>query len=248
MTEQEKEIKNRLHELAERAYSRGRFVFSTFLSVTELSVLFSDMGTLSYAEPIVFGGFEGAERAIVRFGACDYEEAFPITVIKVSPLNEKFADELTHRDYLGTLLNLGIDRSSLGDITKHGHGAYVYCLNSMAPFILENLKRVKHTDVKCEIVENAENTVREKVSESYFLSSLRADCAVAAVYKLSRDDAQAYFNAERVLVNGKICARPSKELSLGDVVAVRGKGRFTFAEIEGESRKGRLRCKIEKDK
>ena len=63
----------------------------------------------------------------------------------------------------------------------------------------------------------------------------------------SRAEAEKYFDAERVFVNGRLCARPSRELNEGDSVTVRGKGRFIFAEILGESRKGRLRVRVERD-
>ena len=67
------------------------------------------------------------------------------------------------------------------------------------------------------------------------------------MFSLSRTEAEKYFDAERVFVNGRLCVRPSRELHEGDGVTVRGKGRFTFAETAGESRKGRLRVRVERD-
>lgn len=247
MTEEEKQWQNRFSELAERAYERGRYAFTDFLSPTEMQYLYVAERELSYAGIRLWGGFVGAERQVARFGNCDYEEKFPVSVLKISPVNMKFAEELTHRDYLGALVNLGIERSTLGDILLSGGSAYLYCLERIAPFIEENLKRVRHTDVRCERTESGVFENRERISETLFLSSLRADCAVAAVYRLSRTDAAAYFEAERVFVNGRLCTRASRELSAGDGVTVRGKGRFAFAEVVGESRKGRIRCRIEKD-
>lgn len=247
MNEEEKRWRNRFSELAKRAYDRGRYAFTDFLSPLELQYLYAAEKELSYAGVTVWGGFEGAERQVARFGKCDYEEAFPVVALKILPVNARFAEELTHRDYLGALVNLGIERSTLGDIVSSGGEAYLYCLGRIAPFVEENLTRVRHTGVRCVRTEGGLSEKRERTSETLFLSSLRADCAVAAVYRLSRADAAAFFEAERVFVNGRLCARASRELSEGDGVTVRGRGRFTLAEVTGESRKGRLRCRIEKD-
>lgn len=247
MNEEEKNWRNRFFELAERAYARGRYAFTDFLSPAEIGYLYAAEREISYAGMRLWGGFEGAERQIARFGNCDYEEAFPVAVLKISPANAKFAEELTHRDYLGSLLGLGIERSTLGDIRLSGEGALLYCLERIAPFVEENLARVRHTDVKVSRAEGREPERAEKRSEVHFLSSPRTDCAAAAVFSLSRAEAGKYFDAERVFVNGRLCARPSRELNEGDSVTVRGKGRFVFAEILGESRKGRLRVRVERD-
>ena len=247
MSEEERLWKNRFAELAERAYARGRYAFTDFLSPVEAEYLHACEREVSYAGVRLWGGYEGAERQIARFGSCGYEEAFPIAVLKITPVSERFAEPLVHRDYLGSLTGLGIERNTLGDIRLSGGGAYVYCLDRIAPFIAENLRRVRHTDVKAEKTEAGKIAAGEKKSEFHFLSSLRADCAVAAVFSLSRTEAEKYFDAERVFVNGRLCARPSRELHEGDGVTVRGKGRFTFAETAGESRKGRLRVRVERD-
>ncbi len=248
MNEEERQWKNRFTELASRAYTGARYTFTDFLSLAEIQYLYAAEKEIGYAGITLWGGFEGAERQIARFGACPYEEDFPIACLKISPAHKKFAEPLTHRDYLGALLNLGVERSTLGDVVIAGEEAYCYCVSRMATFISEGLTRVRHTEVKCERSECAAVfEKKEKTSETFFLSSPRADCAVAAVYRLSRGDAEAYFEAERVFVNGRLCTRCSRELQAGDGVAVRGKGRFVFAEISGESRKGRLRCRIEKD-
>ena len=247
MNEEEKAWRNRFSELARRAYERGRYAFTDILSLAEVQYLYAAEKELGYAGIALWGGFDGAERQVARFGRCDYEEAFPVVALKISPSNVKFAEPLTHRDYLGALVNLGIERSTLGDICAAENGAYLYCLERIAPFIEENLKRVRHTDVSCERAEKTVFEAKEKNSEILFVSSLRADCAVAAVFHLSRTDAAAYFEAERVFINGRVCTRASRELNAGDGVTVRGKGRFVFAEIVGGTKKGRLRCRIEKD-
>ena len=104
-------IKKRLFELSRRSYERGYTVYSDFLSIDEAGILFEQ----KYDAPFnLFGGYENAERTIAAFG--DEENCYPIVCIKIEPVNQKFADKLSHRDFLGSLMNLGIERSTLGDI------------------------------------------------------------------------------------------------------------------------------------
>lgn len=73
-----------------------------------------------------YGGFDGAERVMVAFGPAPEPADYPITCLHIAPKQEKFAEELTHRDYLGTLMGLGLERRVLGDILPCGKGAYLF--------------------------------------------------------------------------------------------------------------------------
>ncbi len=96
-----------------------------------------------------FGGYDGAERAVAAFGnGCQYAE-FPVKIIKAEPLSQKFADKLSHRDFLGSLMGLGIKRNVLGDIVIKENTGYIFCLDSIADYIVQNLDKVRHTGVKC---------------------------------------------------------------------------------------------------
>lgn len=173
MNEEERQWRNRFSELAERAYARGRYEFTDFLSLAEVQYLYSAEKELAYAGVALWGGYEGAERQIAGFGNCAYEAAFPVCCLKITPTNAKFAEEFTHRDYLGALVNLGLERSTLGDILPVRGAAYVYCLSKVAPFIAENLKRIRHTDVACVPTAEQVSAKKEKTEETLFLSSPR---------------------------------------------------------------------------
>lgn len=241
----EKLFENRMNELAERAFRENRYVYSDFLSESESAELAKNGRKYSYAGLVLFGGGEGCARNIARFGNLPYEERFPVTLLKISPKNRKFADELTHRDFLGALLSLGIERSTLGDIgVKEGCG-YVFCIDRIAPFILENLIRVKHTDVVCAPTEERYSPSAQRRKEQILVSSLRRDCFVSAVFKLSRAETAEFFRSERVTLNGRPCAEGSDELKEGDCLAVRGKGKFYFIQICARSAKGKYYAEIE---
>ena len=106
-------IQKRFEELSSRAANRYYTTFSDFLNMEEQSELLA----LRLNSPFrLYGGYDGAERCIAAFGDECNECQFPISFIKIEPSSKKFADKLTHRDFLGSLMGLGIKRETLGDI------------------------------------------------------------------------------------------------------------------------------------
>ncbi len=245
--EGEKEIKQlekRLGELAERSSRQNIYTFTGFLGMAELDVFHCMERELSYAHPVLFGGSEEAERLVIRFGdpgELGYEEAFPITLLKIEPLMQKYADTLGHRDFLGALMNLGIERSTLGDIFIKDNNGYLFCLDSIAEFIMEELRRIRHTDVKCSRAEpDKVLEKREKVRQNLTVSSERADVVIASLYHLSRTQSMDFFRARKIFINGRLCENNSCSLKTGDVVTVRGKGKFFYDGADRETKKGKL--------
>ena len=105
-------LKKRFIELANRAYNSGVYTFTDFLGLAEQSAFSEIKKELRGIPYTAFGGAVGAERVMIRFGSeevCSYEQPFPISVVKIEPSSQKFADKLTHRDFLGSILNLGIE-------------------------------------------------------------------------------------------------------------------------------------------
>ena len=242
--------KKRFAELADRSYTKGQFTFTQFLGMADLSLFYEEKRSLDYAKPTVFGGHDGAERAMVRFGdpeALGYEEVFPIDILAVVPLVDKFADDLTHRDFLGALMSLGIERNLLGDIIVTGKKAYLFCLSRISDFIIENLISVKHTSVSVrraepdDIREIPKGFEKEKLIQ---VASERIDAVIAKVHNLSRSAAMEFFAQKKVFVNGRLTENTSLSLKQDDIVTVRGFGRFKLAEIVGTSRKGKLNILI----
>lgn len=222
--------KKRLTELSHRAFERGYTTFSDFLNLEEISLLKSLHTESKYN---LYGGYDNADRCVASFGECE-EYQYPISCIKIEPANQKFADELSHRDFLGALMNLGINRSTLGDIIVTNNTGYLFCLNSIKEYILQNLDRIKHTTVRCtESVLPAEIAEKKPEPIELTVSSQRVDITVAAVFKLSRNAVTQLVNQEKVFINSKIAYKESLTLKSGDIVSVRGKGKFIF---DGEIR------------
>lgn len=246
---EEQQFRNRLRDLANKSYQQNIYTFSAFLGLSEISVYEQMKKEISFAHPMLYGGYEMAERQMVRFGSPEefgYEEEFPITCIHVTPLLAKFADELSHRDFLGALMNLGMERSCIGDIRTGEKEGYIFCIRSMADFICENLLQIKHTHVKCEKTDLTVNFSFEEPGEQEVLvSSLRLDGCISRLCSLSRNESLQMFAAGRVFVNGRLTENNSRLLAVGDVVNVRGFGKFIFAEEKYTTKKGKLCLKFE---
>lgn len=243
---EEELIKKRLEDMAGRC-SRGHvFVFSPFLSMAEQDVFhrlrLADHA-IDQAGWVMFGGREDSERSMIRFGREEelgYAEAFPIVCVEMAPLMQKFADELTHRDFLGALMNLGIERSTLGDIIILENKGYVFCTTVIASFIVDALERIKHTPVKCRIAEVPQDVAAPpSVSRKIQVSSERIDAVIAKTYQLSRGESLELFRQKKIYLNGISCANSSALLKPEDVVTARGFGKFTYVGYENISRKGK---------
>lgn len=244
MEAEETLFKKRLIELANKSYNNSQYLFTPFLSLAELNCYYNIEREISYVPVTMFGGTKDCERVMLRFGSeelCGYEEEFPIACIEIIPMTEKFAEALSHRDYLGALMNLGIERSTLGDIIIIGKTAYLFCTEKMASYILDHLDKIKHTHVKCRIAEQIpKSTITSLERKSCLVSSERADGIIAKLYNMSRSQGIELFRAKKIFVNGRLDENNSRSLKRGDKVSVRGYGKFIYQGISYETKKGKL--------
>lgn len=245
--------KARLRDLANRAYTQNVYTYSSFLTPAELRWLKEIRPELGYIDYTLFGGGAMCERQMVCFGSEEmfgYSPNFPISLIKVEPLIDKFSDRLNHRDFLGSIMNLGLERSVLGDIrVKDEKIAYVYCTEGIGQYICDNLTRIKHTNVKCHICADEEKNMQAVpvlVDLKIIVASLRLDAIVAGVTGLSRGDTLKLFYSKKVSLNGIMCEKNSIILKENDIFSVRGYGKFVFCNVESETRKGRISIHIKK--
>lgn len=241
---------SRLSELCKKSFERDIFTFSDFLGLMEQTALKSAVKGFPASHVTLFGGAEGCERVMARFGdpeALGWEEPFPIVCLKVAPKSQKFADTLTHRDFLGALMHLGFRREMLGDIAIFENVGYLFAEEKMAEHILTSLTEVKRTAVTVSLVEDipeGELFCTETVTVQ--VQSERLDAVIAKVFSLSREDAQGYFAKDLVFVNGAVVESTSHTPKEGDRISVRTKGRFIYGGQTSLSKKGKINVKIEK--
>ena len=221
--------------------------FSAFLDGAEQAIIEEQVAFYGFNVKM-FGGYNDAERKILGVFP-EWEEAdecvFPIAVLKIK---SGYGRELTHRDYLGTLMGQGIDRSKTGDIIIDGKTAYVFVCEDIAQYLADNMKKIGNQGADIEIcaLDDVEipEPKREKVGA--ICASLRLDAVVSALCNISRAQSAKLINAALVKVNYRECADVAKTVTENDLISVRGHGRFVFLSADGETRKGRLHITAEK--
>lgn len=242
------ELKRRVLDLANRCYQQNIYTFSGFLNAAEVSDVYTMERKLDFVPWKLFGGTEGCERQMLRFGSADllgYEEEFPISCVVIRPAAPKFAEELTHRDFLGALMNLGIERDVLGDIIVRDAVGYVFCEDAMAAYLAEQITQVRHTTMTTEVTKECPaQAAPQFADEEFVVSSNRCDAVVAKAYKLSRTQSTELFRSGKIFVNGRQYDRNSGILKDGDIISVRGFGKLVFRGFLQETKKGRIRVGI----
>lgn len=242
------QFKSRLKELARRSYEQNMFTFTPFLGLMEQTVFGELEEELRYAGITFFGGRDHAERVMVRFGKPEelgYEEAFPIVLIHMKPLLQKFSDDFSHRDFLGALMNLGISRDLLGDILVGDRQGFLFCQASIAEFICAELTQVRHTHISCVTAkELSEYQEKPPTEEEHLVASERMDGLIAQIYHLSRSQSLELFRNKLVFVNGRLTEHNSRSCKVGEVINVRGYGKFIYDGIGYTTKKGKQRVKI----
>ncbi len=247
-------LSRRILELAKKAYHKEIRTYTDFLNLNEISIFHSMVKELPPIPYSLYGGYEEAERVIVCFygdlempskditGTKDAkEEEFPIACLHIRPTSEKFATQLDHRDYLGSIMNLGTTRNKIGDIQVVGKKAYCYCDTMISEYIQSQLERIRHTNVIVEIAKEKPKDTNVNFKElTGSVSSLRLDAMIALAFHTSRSSIVGLIEGEKVFVNARLITSNSYMLREGDVVSVRGFGKFRFESQGNMTKKGRI--------
>ncbi len=207
-TKQEHFFLQHVQDLYHRTIYNDYPSFTEFLTTGEMSALLQNQKMFPSVVLRMWGGHKDCDSKMAGFFPADfvdaYDQAFPICCIRISPVHEKYADTLIHRDYLGAVLNLGISRSTIGDIRICEKAAYLFCVEELKEFILSNLRQVKHTIMECrEISELDEIPERQYEIHRQTVASARLDNIVAAMIGSSRTKANELITQGRVFINSE---------------------------------------------
>lgn len=248
MNKEEQQIFKRITELANISNNRQIPVYTDFLNLNEQDVYICALKDIPPVSHTAVGGYNLAERKIVEFKPySDFPSQFPIVTLKIEPKNSRFSDKLSHRDFLGAVMNLGINRSKIGDIIVTDECAYVFCIESISGYIMDNLIKIKNTFVKVaettDIPDDYEPDYKEIKGT---VSSLRLDSIIAMATQSSRSSNVRMIEEGLVFVNGKRITSNSFNLKEDDLISVRGIGKFRFKKAVTETKKGRILIIINK--
>lgn len=226
-----------------------------FLDMYQISLVKSFMKKIDFGRYILYGGFENAERNLLII----YPEKYTIEMIEKNyskfikviriMLSDEEKGKYSHRNYLGGIVKLGIKREKVGDILVFEDGADILAKDEMSNSLMQELKTLtRFENAKFELIE-LENLRKQeiKVEElKIIVPSLRLDNFVSDLAKTSRSKAVQIIDSERVFINGQNETKVSKQVKLGDVITIRGKGRFVVKQFSGNTRSGRTVVVIEK--
>ena len=259
MTKEDILFRRRLEDLIERSDRIGYPVFSDFLDGGQRQIA----ETLSLPPQIrmmFIGGYEDAERVVAAFypaffnytienGIPEESMEHPVHALDIRLKAAKFVHKVPgHRDYLGALMGLGIKRETMGDILVHEEGAVLITLDSVAPYICENLISVGAAEVTAK--EISLSAVGQYVPDGQVkvidVSSLRLDAVISKTFNMGRSEALQWVRSGRVHLNWKEMLQNDRSVKAGDLISVRGKGRIRILEETGTTRSGRIKLKIEK--
>ena len=181
---------------------------------------------------------------MIAFCPFDDEPIYPITALKII---SKDGSVFSHRDYLGSIVALGIKRDKLGDIIIQKDCAIAFCHDSIADFICLNLDRVSSGSVTCRVCDVQSVSVeREFAVSNVSVASMRLDAVLSAAIGKSRDVSCDLINKGYVQLNYDIAKSTSARVKSGDVISARGFGKMTI-ETDGDvTRKGRVKVAVKR--
>lgn len=242
----------KLLDKAELAAKTNRLVHTEFLDPHQAVLADKVLASLDVCDYTFYGGFPGAERAVAVFRPDfirdDELEQFIGEILKVLEITPNARGSLSHRDYLGALMGLGIKREVTGDIIVSEEKCSIIVLSEMAGYIAGNLFKVGNTGVSSTILDELDVSVPEPtVAEiKTTVAALRLDSLCAPAFGVSRSKAVEFIKAGKVNLNWETVQNPDKAVREGDTISLKGKGRAVLEKVGGKTRKDRLMIYIKK--
>ncbi len=239
----EKEFYRHILDLAEIGKKSRLPRFSFFLTEREQQLAKAAAQSVG-VEYGFWGGYENAERKIFSSPPADEEEypSEPIT------FTYRRNDKLSHRDFLGALMSLGVKRNQIGDIAVAEGGAVIFASKNISPLIIDEIDKVGRVGVKISSGINIEIPKQEFEKISLVAASLRIDAIISAACKISREKASLVVKSGSVVLNGAEIYSPGKDVRQSDIFTVKGQGKFILSELGNETKKGKIHIVLKKYK
>lgn len=238
---EEQLLQRRVEELCRAVQFRGQPRYTDFLSDRQQQLAQAALHRAGWSSCRWEGGYPQAERKILCIlSDLDAPCEPPIQAVRITPREKSV--RLQHRDCLGALLGLGLDRAGLGDLLPEEDGSMVaFCQPTVSRLIVDELRQVGRADVTVQLCEDADwQPYLPTQLCSATVASLRLDAVLAAMLHCSREQAADLIRTGKVQVGHVEVSSAHLPVYQDDVITVRGKGRFRLQEIGGKSRKDRI--------
>ena len=219
--------------------------FTFFLDERQCWLVKSVLDNSNFDNYFLYGGFDNAKRKMLAvappYSYVDFPK-FPISALNFTFRN---IDELTHRDFLGSLMSLNIERKTIGDIIVGDGQAVVFIYEAVATMVLENVKKIGRVGVEIHQGEAAEIAVKQEYKEiKGTVASLRLDGIISLALNISREKASLLIKNKGVVINYETQFSVSTTVKENDIFSIKGFGKFTISSANGISKKGRIHITI----
>ncbi len=236
------------------AEKTSKMEYTDFLDMYQVALVKTFLKKIQVQNYILYGGYEDSERNIAIFYPEKYTQEMIqknyskfIKIIKIELGKEEYG-KYSHRNYLGGIVKLGMKREKVGDIIVSDEGADIIVKSETAEILAKELGTLtRFQNSKIEVKELTELRKQQitTIQRDIIVPSMRLDNIVSDLAKTSRSKAVQILNQERVFINGQNEIKPSKTVKVGDIITIRGKGRFVVKEQKGTTRSGRIVLMIE---
>lgn len=245
LSDEDKLLVARLSDFAYIAENKYTPKFTPFLDERQQMIAEKTLKSMGFYNFLSFGGCDFCKRKITGLFPSDIsEDDFPITAIEFSYPK---AYSLSHRDFLGAVMSLGIKREMIGDIFVSEGKTILFSYDTVSENIISQISKVGSVGVKVSVCEEISVEVNETFKEiEGVVASLRADSIVALATGMSRAKSSDYIKSNGIDVNYMKIFSPSHSFSEGDIFSVKGFGKFIFSEQGGVTRKEKLHIKLKK--
>ena len=253
--EEDKLCLSQILDKIENSKKRERIEFTDFLDMYQISLVENFLKKNKYKNYMMFGGYENAERKILiiypeKYNLEMIEKNYDkmLEIIRVNLSKEEYG-KYAHRNYLGGIVKLGLKREKVGDIIVFNEGADIIVVKDFSEILkneMTSLTRFSKSNIEQLEISKLRQKKVETEEIKIIVPSLRLDNIVSDLAKTSRNKASEIIKQERVFVNGQNETKMSKQIKLGDIITIRGKGRFTVKDFTGTTRSGRTVLLIEK--
>lgn len=238
------EFVKRMCDLCDRMEHSYRIVYTSFLTSAQQSICTKLFGNSLHYQ--FFGGYEGAEYQCAAFIPEHSDEVLRMPIVCLKGIFPLKYGSLNHRDVLGALMNTGIKREHTGDILIQEDTVYIFCMEDIATYIIQNLTKIKRFSIAFEVVDEQLQKYVDIQYVQEIITSLRLDCLIASICHIPRTKAQLLITSGQVKVDHLILEETSYLCNNNSVISIRGYGRFVFKEVIKTTKKDRLVVEIGK--
>lgn len=232
--------------------SKNKITYTDFLNEKEQRVIEKNV---KLENAFFYGVNENADRKILVFYPEKLTEELVrkslksvLSGIRIILKNDQIGN-YEHKNYLSALIKIGIDRGKIGDILVDDYGADIIAFDMNKEFIIQSLSeltRFRKANIDVISIDDIKQKIDRFEESTIIVSSMRIDNIVAELAGCSRTNADEYINSEKVFVNYETALKVSKTIFEGDIVTIRGKGKFRIDGLVRNTRNNRFVIKVNK--